>query len=210
MTGSGARPSCRRDRPSPLDEVRTAMAVFDETLFRLVPRVYRALDAALGEATGPGRRRARAYLRWGSWVGGDRDGNPNVTAEVTRAAIADPGRPRAAGLEAATRRIGHALTVAAARRPPSAGAARRRSTATPRRLPRPGRGASAPARRTSRTGRLLLGRAPRRHSGRHPAPRRRPGVPRAGRARSPTCGPGPGVAWPRPGRPGWPTASSST
>jgi phosphoenolpyruvate carboxylase len=73
--------------PEPLDEVRTAMAVFDATLFTVVPRLYRATDAALD---GPGRvartgeraPRVPAFLRFGSWVGGDRDGNPSVTADT--------------------------------------------------------------------------------------------------------------------------------
>ena len=91
--------------PTPLDEVRTAMVFFDETLFTTVPRVYRALDGALdrvldrplgpgGEvaATDSGRTGTRpplvpAFLSWGSWVGGDRDGNPNVTAETTLQAL---------------------------------------------------------------------------------------------------------------------------
>jgi phosphoenolpyruvate carboxylase len=81
--------------PTPLDEVRTALVFFDETLFGVVPRLYRAIDAALdGRPTGEGQAadaglsgtrppRAPAFLRWGSWIGGDRDGNPAVTAEVT-------------------------------------------------------------------------------------------------------------------------------
>jgi phosphoenolpyruvate carboxylase len=104
----------RRLAPSPMDEVRTAMTFFDETLFRAVPRVYRLFDRALdrtdagraadrvagpsasrprieadvfaGDAGLTGTRPARvaAFLRWGSWIGGDRDGNPAVTAELTR------------------------------------------------------------------------------------------------------------------------------
>ena len=83
-------------RPTPLDEVRTAMAFFDATLFTAIPRLYRALDAALdpptGRAPGPasdtGRTGTRpprvgSFLRPGSWIGGDRDGNPGVTAEIT-------------------------------------------------------------------------------------------------------------------------------
>ncbi len=76
--------------PEPLDEVRTAMAVFDATLFTLPPRLYRSTDAALdrpGAGGGPttGRRppRVPAFVRFGSWVGGDRDGNPGVTSETT-------------------------------------------------------------------------------------------------------------------------------
>jgi len=97
--------------PTPLDEVRTAMAFFDETLFRVVPQLYRSLDQALdpilrspargrsddAAATDPpasdaGQTGTRppavpAFLRWGSWIGGDRDGNPSVTAEATAQAV---------------------------------------------------------------------------------------------------------------------------
>jgi phosphoenolpyruvate carboxylase len=96
--------------PTPLDEVRTAMTFFDETLFTVAPRLYRAVDGALDPPAEAERRRALgrtgrlaaadpsapdakrtgarpplvpAFLRWGSWVGGDRDGNPAVTAETT-------------------------------------------------------------------------------------------------------------------------------
>ena len=77
--------------PTPLDEVRTALVFFDETLFQVVPALYRALDSAFDRVTGSldqgatGTRppRAPAFLRWGTWIGGDRDGNPNVTASVT-------------------------------------------------------------------------------------------------------------------------------
>lgn len=88
----------RSTAPTPLDEVRTALVFFDETLFSLVPRVYRALDAALDRrggradrevpagdigATGTRPPRVPAYLHWGSWIGGDRDGNATVTADLT-------------------------------------------------------------------------------------------------------------------------------
>jgi phosphoenolpyruvate carboxylase len=110
----------RRDRPSPLDEVRSVMAVFDTTLFRLVPAAYRALEQALaGEASGTRPPPFRPYLRWGSWVGGDRDGNPSVTAQTTRAAMAIQADHVLRGLEAVTRRVGHTLTVSAASTPPS-------------------------------------------------------------------------------------------
>jgi phosphoenolpyruvate carboxylase len=94
--------SVRKTPPTPIDEVRTALAFFDETLFRAVPRVYRAFDRAMDRAIVAGRGgrrggvasdtglsgtrppRVSAFLRWGSWIGGDRDGNPTVTAELTR------------------------------------------------------------------------------------------------------------------------------
>src|SRR4029078_55244 len=49
----GRPPTLRIIRPTPLDEVRTAMAFFDATLFTVIPRLYRALDAALDPPAGP-------------------------------------------------------------------------------------------------------------------------------------------------------------
>ncbi|MGD0374835.1 MAG: phosphoenolpyruvate carboxylase [Streptosporangiaceae bacterium] len=99
----------------PLDEVRAAMTAFDETLFRLVPALYRSLDRALnGAASGHAAPAAPAFLRFGSWVGGDRDGNPFVTARVTRQAAAIQADHVLRALENATERIGRALTVHAA------------------------------------------------------------------------------------------------
>jgi phosphoenolpyruvate carboxylase len=110
----------RRERPTPLDEVRSVMAVFDATMFRLVPAVYRSLEQAMaGEASGTRPPPFRAFLRWGSWVGGDRDGNPSVTAGITRATLAIQADHVLRGLEAVTRRVGHALTASAATTPPS-------------------------------------------------------------------------------------------
>jgi phosphoenolpyruvate carboxylase len=75
----------RATRPQPLDEVRTIMTVFDQTLIRAVPRLYRATERALiGDRSGTVASPVPAFVRFGSWVGGDRDGNPHVTADVTR------------------------------------------------------------------------------------------------------------------------------
>jgi phosphoenolpyruvate carboxylase len=102
----------------PIDEVRTVMTAFDETLFRVVPAVYRELDRALDE---PESKPVPAYLRFGSWVGADRDGNPFVTAQVTRETAAIQADHILRALEAATARTGRALTVHEATTPPSAG-----------------------------------------------------------------------------------------
>jgi phosphoenolpyruvate carboxylase len=102
----------------PLDEVRATMAVFDETLFRLAPSLYRATERALGTgATEPPR--TPAYLAVGSWVGGDRDGNPHVTAEVTREAVEIQADHVLRALEAAATRIGRSLTHSEDLAPPS-------------------------------------------------------------------------------------------
>ena len=110
----------RDRRPTPLDEVRRNLAVFDETLFLVLPKVYRELDRALGPETVGARPPAfPAFLEWGSWVGGDRDGNPFVTADVTRRTLAIHNEHVLRGLEAATRRIGRSLTAASDLAPPS-------------------------------------------------------------------------------------------
>lgn len=109
----------RSTKLDPLDEVRTAMAAFDETLFRVVPLVYRSLDAALGEGTGTREPLARAFIRLGSWIGGDRDGNPNVTAKVTRDAVLIQSEHVLTALENATLRVGRALTVTSTYTPAS-------------------------------------------------------------------------------------------
>jgi phosphoenolpyruvate carboxylase len=106
---------------SPADEVRTVMTAFDETLFRLVPEVYRALDQVLlGSEAGTAASPVPAFLRFGSWVGADRDGNPNVTAAVTREAAIIQAEHALRGLEAVCVRIGRALTVYEDSGPPSA------------------------------------------------------------------------------------------
>ena len=112
----------RMTKPSPLDEVRTAMGVFDDTLFQVLPVVYRRLDDALqGSAAGLVKPIAPAFVRLGSWSGADRDGNPNVTARVTRAAAAIASEHVLIALERATTRIGRALTIDAATTPASPG-----------------------------------------------------------------------------------------
>ena len=76
-----------RDRPvTPLDEVRAGLVVFEQTLWDALPQYLRALDRALRAATGGRLPLDAAPVRFGSWIGGDRDGNRAVTPEVTRQA----------------------------------------------------------------------------------------------------------------------------
>jgi phosphoenolpyruvate carboxylase len=120
----------RSTQVQPEDEVRAVMAVFDESIFRVVPEVYRALDRALaGDDSGRRAPLAPAFLRVGSWVGGDRDGNPFITAGVTARALEIQADHVLRGLEAAGRRIGRALTADAATTPPSAELERRLAAA---------------------------------------------------------------------------------
>jgi phosphoenolpyruvate carboxylase len=102
----------------PIDEVRAVMAAFDETLFRITPSVYRELDRALGTADGEPSR-VPAFLRYGSWVGADRDGNPFVTAQVTRETATIHADHVLRALETVTTRIGRALTLSEGSTPPT-------------------------------------------------------------------------------------------
>jgi len=73
-----------RDRkPTVLDEVRNGMYYFHETLFHVLPEVYQELERCLSKYYPEHLWHVPTYLRFGSWIGGDRDGNPSVTANVT-------------------------------------------------------------------------------------------------------------------------------
>jgi phosphoenolpyruvate carboxylase len=76
----------RARRPTPVDEAIAGLLIFEQTVWDAVPRFLRSLDAALAGATGRRLPLDAAPLRFGSWMGGDRDGNPAVTPEVTRLA----------------------------------------------------------------------------------------------------------------------------
>ena len=86
ITAAWETEEMRRERPSPLDEVRSALAVFEHTLWDAAPAYLRSLDRTLVAVTGRGLPLDAAPIRFGSWIGGDRDGNPSITAEVTRRA----------------------------------------------------------------------------------------------------------------------------
>jgi len=73
-----------RDRkPTVLDEVRNGLYYFDETLFDVIPDVYIELERCLDKYYPDQSWHVPPFLRFGSWIGGDRDGNPSVTHDVT-------------------------------------------------------------------------------------------------------------------------------
>ena len=74
----------RRTRPTPVDEAKWGFAVIEHSLWQAIPNHLRKVDKALYEATGLHLPLEAAPIRFASWMGGDRDGNPNVTAAVTR------------------------------------------------------------------------------------------------------------------------------
>ncbi|WP_203287461.1 phosphoenolpyruvate carboxylase [Metabacillus sp. cB07] len=73
-----------RDRkPTVMDEVANGLYYFDETLFEVLPQIHQELELCLSKNY-PGQEwHVPNFLRFGSWIGGDRDGNPNVTPEIT-------------------------------------------------------------------------------------------------------------------------------
>lgn len=74
----------RRIRPTPVDEAKWGFAVIEHSLWHAIPNYLRKADQALQAATGLRLPLEAAPIRFASWMGGDRDGNPNVTAPVTR------------------------------------------------------------------------------------------------------------------------------
>ncbi|GEB94338.1 phosphoenolpyruvate carboxylase [Microbacterium lacticum] len=111
----------RAEKPTPVDEVRAIMAVFDETLYTAVPHVYRRVDDALqGPAAGGRAPIVRPFVRLGTWVGGDRDGNPFVTASITKKAAGIASEHILLGLENSANRITKTLTLSAETTPPAA------------------------------------------------------------------------------------------
>ena len=74
----------RRERPTPVDEAKWGFATIEQSLWRAVPDFMRQLDEELQRAGLPSPPADWVPVRLASWMGGDRDGNPNVTAAVTR------------------------------------------------------------------------------------------------------------------------------
>ena len=83
ITGLWRTEEVRLTAPSVLDEVRNGLYYFEEALWDVVPRLYREMESALAEAYPGAGLDVPVFLRFGSWIGGDRDGNPGVTAEIT-------------------------------------------------------------------------------------------------------------------------------
>ncbi len=81
------------ERLTVLDELEHVLYYLMDVIYRMVPHLYEEVESALAEVygDGAGAREVPIFLRFASWVGGDMDGNPNVTAETLRAAL---GRQR--------------------------------------------------------------------------------------------------------------------
>ncbi len=109
----------RITRPTPADEVKTVLTVFRQSLIQAVPRFQRAVEAALGDDDHPAQEPVPPIVRFGSWVGGDRDGNPFVTAEVTRETVRVHADQALEILHDAVDRVARMITADEESTPPS-------------------------------------------------------------------------------------------
>ncbi len=77
----------RENRPQVRDEIKNGIYYFKESLFDAVPVVYRNLENRIRDHYPSAQINVPSFLKFGSWIGGDRDGNPNVTPETTELAL---------------------------------------------------------------------------------------------------------------------------
>ncbi|MDP2530065.1 MAG: phosphoenolpyruvate carboxylase [Candidatus Palauibacterales bacterium] len=89
----------RSERPTVRDEVEQGLYFLERSVWDAVPRIHEDVDRAFRRCFGEAPDLVAPFLRYRSWIGGDRDGNPNVTADVTRWTLATQ-RARAARLHA--------------------------------------------------------------------------------------------------------------
>jgi len=101
-------------KPTPVEEADTILDIFDNTLFDTIPMVYRRFDDwILGDKAGTVPPVCPAFFHPGSWIGTDRDGNPNVTAKVSRQVAAKFATHMVSTLANKCRRVGRNLTLEA-------------------------------------------------------------------------------------------------
>ena len=77
----------KRFKPSPFDEARWGLAIIEDSLWETIPKVYRRLNSIFVKNMNKPLPKNFNPIEFGSWMGGDRDGNPNVTAKVTKEVI---------------------------------------------------------------------------------------------------------------------------
>lgn len=108
----------RTTRPTVADEVKTGLYFVETIFWEALPRIYDELEAALAEHY-PGLAAPPRWLTLASWIGGDRDGNPNVTAEVTAETLRLHRGLAVEQHQANLRDLARRLSFSARRLPPS-------------------------------------------------------------------------------------------
>lgn len=84
ITSSWRTNTVRRIKPTPEDEARSALVVIESAIWSTLPTFMRTVDAALEQIDQKPLPPKTALISFGSWIGGDRDGNPFVTSETTK------------------------------------------------------------------------------------------------------------------------------
>lgn len=100
----------RTARPEVADEARTGLWYLDSTLYKTLPLLHEDMERAL-KLHYPGVKAPARWLVFGSWIGGDRDGNPNVTARVTADILALHRRLAVEKMHDGVLHLLHTLTV---------------------------------------------------------------------------------------------------
>ena len=77
----------KRTRPTPVEEARWGLAIIEDSLWDTIPKVYRRLNDIFVKNMKKGLPKNFNPIEFGSWMGGDRDGNPNVKSETTKEVI---------------------------------------------------------------------------------------------------------------------------
>ena len=77
----------KRSKPTPSEEARWGLAIIEDSLWETIPKVYRRLNQIFVKNMGRGLPKNFNPIEFGSWMGGDRDGNPYVTSAVTKEVI---------------------------------------------------------------------------------------------------------------------------
>lgn len=84
ITSAWQTDEIRQNRPTPIDEAKWGFTTIEQTLWTAVPQFIRELDDLVQQHCGKRLPLTSAPIRFASWMGGDRDGNPNVTHDVTQ------------------------------------------------------------------------------------------------------------------------------
>ncbi|MCU7800621.1 MAG: phosphoenolpyruvate carboxylase [gamma proteobacterium symbiont of Lucinoma myriamae] len=102
----------RAEKPQVIDEVKNGLYYFRESLFDAIPVIYQYLERAIADVYPEyvNQLKLPTFLHFGSWIGGDRDGNPFVTAKVTETAAYYQSREILKLYISDTEQLSHQLT----------------------------------------------------------------------------------------------------
>jgi phosphoenolpyruvate carboxylase len=99
-------------KPTPVQEADTIITVFRDTLVYTIPEVYNRINSwILGENAGKSEPVVKPFIKLGTWIGGDRDGNPNVHPDTTRQTIDKIARETSEVLSAETAIVARNMTL---------------------------------------------------------------------------------------------------